>query len=208
MNWTRQWRKSTVAEAKAVHRARTEGEGLTSLLSAGGWQSGEFIRKAKRFVQRLGMRAAGDGDNKWSVELKNGSRIIGLPHNDKKARGFSKVSLLLIDEAGWVSDRMYEAMLPTLAVSDGDLWLMSTPNGKRGFYWEEFANGGEEWERIVVTAEECPRIKKSYLERQRRSRPERSFQQEYMCQFVEREGAAFSQESIDAAYQDYEPWQL
>jgi hypothetical protein len=39
----------------------------------------------------------------------------------------------------------------------GDLWLMSTPNGKRGFFWDEWDHGGEEWERISVPATECPR---------------------------------------------------
>jgi hypothetical protein len=35
-----------------------------------------------------------------------------------------------------------------------DLWLMSTPCGKRGF-WEEWAHGGNAWERISVPATEC-----------------------------------------------------
>jgi hypothetical protein len=34
------------------------------------------------------------------------------------------------------------------------------------------------------------------------------FRQEYLCEFVEREGAVFSQESIDAALQDFEPLDL
>jgi hypothetical protein len=42
---------------------------------------------------------------------------------------FLKVSLLLIDEASRVEDNLYDAGRPTLAVSDGDLWLMSTPYG-------------------------------------------------------------------------------
>lgn len=208
LNCTRQWGKSTVAAAKAVHRAYTEAGSLTLLLSPSGRQSGEFIRKAREFVGRLGLKTKGDGYNKWSIVLKNGSRIIGLPENPDKVRGFSNVSLLLIDEAALVSDKTYDAVRPMLAASDGDLWLLSTPNGKRGFFWEEFANGGEEWERIVVTAEECARIKKHFLERERRSRPERSFRQEYLCEFLERDGAAFSQESIDAAYQEYEAWKL
>jgi hypothetical protein len=29
-----------------------------------------------------------------------------------------------------------------------------------------------------------------------------------LCEFMEREGAAFSQDSIDAAFQDYEAWEL
>jgi len=33
-------------------------------------------------------------------------------------------------------------MRPVLAVSGADLWCMSTPNGKRGFFWEAWTKGG------------------------------------------------------------------
>jgi hypothetical protein len=36
-----------------------------------------------------------------------------------------------------VSDDMYKTLRPMLALRNGDLWLMSTPNGKRGFFYEE-----------------------------------------------------------------------
>jgi hypothetical protein len=118
------------------------------------------------------------------------------------------VSLMLIDEASRVRDALYRAMRPALAVGDGDLWLMSTPNGKRGFFWEEWANGGAAWERIQVAAPDCPRITKRFLEEERAKEGDKFFRQEYMCEFVEREGAVFSQESIDAAMQDFEPLDL
>ena len=57
-------------------------------------------------------------------------------------RGFSAVSLLLVDEASRVSDEFYMALRPMLAVGDGELWLMSTPAGKRGFFWESWGMGG------------------------------------------------------------------
>ena len=54
-------------------------------------------------------------------------------------------------------------MRPSLAVANGDLWLMSTPCGKRGFFWEEWEHGGDEWERISVPATECSRISPELL---------------------------------------------
>jgi hypothetical protein len=47
------------------------------------------------------------------------------------------------------------------------LWLMSTPYGKRGFFWEEWREGTEGWERIQVAGPECPRISKQVLEEER-----------------------------------------
>ena len=54
LNCSRQWGKSTVAAAKAVHQAETMPESLVVVLSPTARQSGEFLRKASGFVRRLG----------------------------------------------------------------------------------------------------------------------------------------------------------
>src|SRR5579864_7734452 len=128
VNCTRQWGKSTVGALKAVHRAYTVAGSLTLVLSPCGRQSGECLRKAKAFVQRLGIRVRGDGVNELSIAFPNGSRIVGLPGKEATVRCFSAVSLMLIDEAARVKDEFYRAVRPMLAVGDGDLWLMSTPD--------------------------------------------------------------------------------
>ena len=73
-----------MAAAKAVHRAYSEPGSLTLLLTPSGRQSGEFMRKSKEFVRRLGIRVRGDGDNKASIAFPNGSRIVGLPKSAAK----------------------------------------------------------------------------------------------------------------------------
>ena len=60
LNCTRQWGKSTVAAAKAVHRAYCRPDSLILVLSPGARQSGEFVRKAEEFVSRLGIKVRGD----------------------------------------------------------------------------------------------------------------------------------------------------
>jgi len=204
VNCTRQWGKSTVTAAKAVHRAFTMPESLTLAITPSARQSGEFLRKAEQFVHRLGITLRGDGHNHLSIAFPNGSRIVGLPENETTVRGFSNVSLMLIDEAARVPDEIYRAVRPSLVVCDGDLWLMSTPNGSSGFFWDEWRNGGEAWERISVAAPDCPRISARALEEERASQGEKWYRQEYLCEFVEREGTVFSRAILDAAYDDYE----
>ena len=150
------------------------------------------------------MRVSGDGHNELSIVFPNGSRIVGLPENETTIRGFSDVSLLLVDEAARVPDEIYRAMRPTLVVHDGDLWLMSTPNGRRGFFWDEWDHGGEEWDRISVPATDCPRISARVLAEEKANAGDKWYRQEYLCEFVDREGAVFSREVIDAAYQEFE----
>src|SRR5207253_10118520 len=53
LNCSRQWGKSTVAAAKAVHRAYSEPGSLTLLLTPSGRQSREFMRKSDRKSTRL-----------------------------------------------------------------------------------------------------------------------------------------------------------
>ena len=193
--------------AMAVHRAYTQAGSLILVVCPCLRQSGEFLRKAETFVSRLGIRVHGDGYNDLSILLPNGSRIVGLPQEESNTRGFSNVSLLLIDEASRVPDNVYKALRPTLIASDGDLWLMSTPNGKRGFYYQEW-NEGKGWKRITVKATECLRIKPHILEEERAALGENWFRQEYLCEFLDREGALFRQEDIDACYDDFEPLNL
>lgn len=209
LNCSRQWGKSTVMAAKAVHRAFTR-RGCTVLVASPGQrQSGEFIRKARDFLARLGLSPRGDGFNGNSLLLPNGSRIIGLPGTEATIRGFSAVSLILIDEAARVPDDMYRALLPMLAVHNGDLWLLSTPNGKRGFFYECWAYGGETWHRVSVPATDCPRISRDFLEAQRGEQAPDHFQQEYMCQFIGSGAGVFSRELLERALTDeYQPLRL
>src|SRR5437588_676012 len=157
LNCTRQWGKSTITAIMAVHRAYLQEESLTIAVSPSARQTGEFLRKAKGFARQLGVKARGDGDNEISMLFPNGSRIVGLPGSEATVRGFSAVSLMVIDEAARVSDDLYKAVRPFLAVGGGDLWLMSTPFGKRGFFHEEWSREGR-WAKFKVPATECPRI--------------------------------------------------
>ncbi len=199
LNCTRQWGKSTIAAAKAVHRAYTQPGSEILVASPSERQSAEFLRKASRMVSKLGIRPRGDGDNAVSLLFPNGSRIVGLPGNENTVRGFSAVSLLLIDEASWVDDSLYKALHPMLATTNGDLWLLSTPCGKRGFFYEEWKHGGPGWFRISVPATKCPCISAEFLENARNTLEPDWFAQEYMAEFVDNGFSYFSRDLIEAA---------
>jgi len=199
LNCSRQWGKSTVAAAKAVHRAYTRPGALVLVASPSERQSAEFLRKASELVRRLKIRPRGDGDNAISLLFPNGSRIVGLPGTEATVRGFSAVSLILIDEASRVPDEMYQSLRPMLAVGNGDLWLMSTPWGQRGFFYETWRNGDPAWMRVSVKATECERISAAFLEEERGEMTGDWFAQEYMCEFTGSDDAVFERALIDAA---------
>ena len=201
LNCTRQWGKSTITALKAVHRAIFAPESMTLVVSPSERQSREFLRKAKTFTRRLGLPVRGDGDNDVSLQLPNGSRLVGIPGKEETVRGFSAVGLLLIDEAARVGEDLYNSVTPMLAVGDGDLWLMSTPYGKRGFFWEVW-NKGSGWTRVSVPATECPRISRRFLDDERTRMGERWFRQEYLCEFTEARDQIFRDDFIERAFTD------
>ena len=169
------------------------------MVSPSARQSGEFVRKAAGFVRRLGIRPKGDGDNEMSLEFPNGSRIVGLPGNEATVRGFSAVSLLLVDEAARVSDDLYMAVRPMLAVSGGTLWLMSTPFGKRGFFYEAWAHGGTGVGAGAGAGGGVPADPADFLEGERRAMGERWFRQEYWCEFGDVVSGVFDRELVERA---------
>ena len=109
------------------------------------------------------------------------------------------MDLLVVDEAARVPDDLYYAIRPMLAVSGGRLVALSTPFGKRGWWHEVWTRGGDGWERVKVTAHECPRIPADFLEQERRAMPDAWFQSEYMCEFVDVAGSVFPYDLTMAA---------
>ena len=82
-----------------------------------------------------------------------------------------------------------------LAVSHGKLIALSTPFGQRGWFYEAWRSD-EEWERIRVSADQCPRILPAFLAEEKRALGERWFRQEYMCSFEDTIDAVFSAADI------------
>jgi hypothetical protein len=201
LNCSRQSGKSTVVAIRGLHEALTKPRSLTLILAPAERQARECFAKASGFYRYLGHAPSPDSDRRMGMELANGSRIEALPGTEKTVRGFSGVDLLILDEAARVLDDLYHAARPMLAVSGGSLMMLSTPFGKRGAFYEAWT-GGEGWERYEIPASQCPRISEEFLEEERCALPLRVYRQEYECQFMDIEDAAFWGEDIDAAMTD------
>jgi hypothetical protein len=204
----RQTGKSTVAAALALLAALLEAPALVLLLSPSLRQSSELFRdKFLSLYHDLGQPAGVVKESALRIELSNGSRVISLPGDESNIRGFSNVRLIVIDEAARVPDALYFSVRPMLAVSQGRLIALSTPYGKRGFFFDEWSGSKTPWVKVKVKASECPRIPAEFLDEERRAIGLRWFDQEYDCQFVDVIEAAFSHESImRAVSNNLPPW--
>jgi hypothetical protein len=204
LNCSRQSGKSTITAILALHHALNNPHSLVLILSPSLRQSGELFKKIMSYYKDSGKPIASETETALTLQLYNRSRIVSLPGKEQTVRGFSGVSLLIVDEAARVDDELYYAVRPMLAVSQGRLILLSTPFGKRGFFFNEWTDleKSDAWKKIQITAYECPRIAPAFLEEERLALGDWWFRQEYLCEFSENVDAYFSYDEVMGAISD------
>jgi hypothetical protein len=196
---SRQSGKSTVAALLAVHEAAFMPGALVLMLAPSMRQSGELFRTCLQLMKRIEVPLpAIVMESALRVELANGSRLIALPGSETTTRGYGAATTVILDEASRVPDSLIAAARPSLATTNGRLIALSTPAGKRGWYFLEWMNG-EGWERSRIVASECSRISGEFLADELRSLGPRLYAQEYECEFFDPDTAVFSSELIERA---------
>ncbi len=200
LNCSRQSGKSQVAAAVALQTAFFKPGSLTLILSRTERQAGELFKaKLLPMYDRLGRPVPAANETQLTLKLTNGSRIVCLPGEEGTIRAYSSVALLIVDEASRVPDELYRTVRPMFAVSNGRLIALSTPYGKRGWFYEEWVSANK-WKRVRIAATDCPRISPEFLAEERKALGDKFYRQEYEISFEELAGAIFSQEDIDAAF--------
>jgi hypothetical protein len=184
LNCARQAGKSTLAAILTAHKSYYYADSLSLLVSSSQRQSSEIFRKVSDFLARMPTPPKRVEDNKLSLQLVNGSRVVSLPGDAGRIRGFSGPDLIVEDEAAQVPDEVFSAIRPMLAVSDGRLMLLSTPYGQEGHFYEIWSKDDDIWEKYSVTAYECSHLPSDFLESERANCREWEFDQEYLCKFV------------------------
>lgn len=197
---SRQAGKSQCAAWLAAHEAAFTPGALVLMLAPSLRQSSELFRRARGVLRAVGdLAPAVLEESVLRVELENGARIIALPGSGDTVRGYSGCSLLVVDEASRVSDELIAATRPSQATRAGArLVALSTPAGRRGWFWREWSQG-EGWERTRVPAADCPRIAPAFLADERRQLGEFVYSQEYELAFLDPETSVFSSALIERA---------
>src|SRR4029077_10593440 len=140
--------------------------------------------------QRLPGRPDAAYETLQRLELTNGSRVISLPGSERTVRGLASVDLIVIDEAARVDDELLAATRPMLAVSNGSLFALTTPAGKRGWFYEQWLHCVG-WQRISIKSTECPRISAEFLDQEREQLGPLIFAQDTCASFTTRSAPPF-----------------
>ena len=187
---SRQAGKSTVVSALALHTALFTPGALVLLLSPSQRQSAEIFRKVLEADDALGRPLPSVYRTQLRLELANGSRVLCLPGREETIRSFGGVDLLVLDEAARIPDVLYRSVRPMLAVSQGRLVVLSTPFGRRGWFYDEWSGTGP-WDRVRITWRDCPRITAEFIEEERRALGPAWVAQEYETTFTALEGLVY-----------------
>jgi hypothetical protein len=100
-----------------------------------------------------------------------------------------------------IDEDLIASVRPMVAVTRGNILMTSTPRGSRGAFWQTFTTPSNGWLKLSVTADQCPRIPKEFLE-QEKQQGEWYYKQEYMCVFVGNAEMLFNPDDIDEAFDD------
>ena len=142
------------------------------------------------------------------VELVSGGLAVSLP-GDRPAmlRGLSLrhdgPAVLIVDEASRVRDELWATISPMLAAAPAaQQILLSTPAGASGEFHRAWTSG-EDWERVQVTADQCPRISAAHLAAERVRLGDALYSQEYFGAFVSAPGSVFDAEVLAHMFGDH-----
>lgn len=195
----RQVGKSTTVGYRALHRTVFSPGSLVLIVSPTQRQSDEQLLRVQTLYRGMGEQPRPSKSNSAELALANGSRIVSLPGSEGGIRGFSGVDLLILDEAARIEDDVFASCLPMVA-SSGQIVALSTPWGRRGWFWELNDDALNGWERHRVTCYESRQYTPARIAEVRASLGSFVFASDYECVFGDTESALFSTEQVRAAF--------
>jgi hypothetical protein len=198
----RQTGKSTTTALTAIDTAIYQPGALILLVSPSQRQSAELFRSLMLLYSKLSDAPALNAETVLRAELANGSRILALPGTERTIRGYAAADLIVVDEAARCEDELIGAIRPMMAVSEGGgrLIALSTPFGKRGWFYEAWIGGDSAWHRTRVPATDCPRISQTFLDEELRELGQQRFSEEYSLEFLDPDECVFPSHVIDQAF--------
>lgn len=143
-------------------------------------------------------------DNKPTLNrimFRNGTGVLCYAAGEKgdSSRG-DTIKKLMVDEGARMSEEYFEAAMPTLSVTQGSMDIASTPYGKHHkdgtpkFFYKCSMN--PKFKKYYISAEDCPRHTKEFLEEMKQRYSRLSYAQEFLAQFTDELRRVFDEELI------------
>ncbi len=202
----RQSGKTAAASIKFGKRAATRKNRIILMIAETEKQSYNLFFKTQMYLEANYPHMIKRGKfapTKHIINLKNGSIIMcyaaGLDGSGLRTYTLTD---LVIDEAAPMAREIFVATMPMLSVTGGNMDVLSTPRGKGGFFYEcsDDPSLGKKikknFTRFYISAEDCPRHDKAFLEDQKISMTELEYAQEYLAKFLDDVRRVFSNDLL------------
>ncbi len=200
LNCARQVGKTSTVAIRALHTAVYRRDSLVLIFSPSQRQSDEMLLRIKAMYRTLG-RAKASKDSGSELLLENGSRIVSLPGTESTTRGFAAARLVILDEAARVPDEIFAGVLPMVA-SDGVLMALSTPWGRRGWFFELNQDVQNGWQKHKVTCYESGQYAPERIAEMKSTVGSFMFASDYECVFGDTDSQMFGTEIVRACMSD------
>lgn len=184
----RQVGKSTIIAIGAGEFAINNSRKTIMIIAATERQAGLLFEKVLNYLAdnyRANIKTGKDRPTKTRIKLRNGSIIYCLPCGESGygIRGYT-IDMLIADEAAFIPSEVFDAVTPMLATTHGSIILLSTPFGREGFFPDCFKEGSN-FSTFHISSEDCPRVDKEFLAREKQTKTKRVYAQEYLGEFVD-----------------------
>ena len=130
------------------------------------------------------------------ITLLNGSQILFRSAEQRDAlRGNTVSGLLVIDEAAYIPDEVFNLLLPTTDVNKAPVLIVSTPRFKEGFFFQYYMMGEEHspgcYSYSFNDYDTSALLSPERLNQYRTTLPKNQFITEYLGQFLDDESIIF-----------------
>jgi hypothetical protein len=209
----RQAGKSRTLALLALHEAFRAAGRRVLILSAGEDAAKDLLSEISMLAQASLLAGSVVDDTASTLTLSNGSVIRSVPASEKQVRGKS-VDLLILDEAAYIEDSLWQAARYTIIARPSSRVVMaSTPRGRRDRFfakhWHMARSGpvveaGVSIESFHWPSTVSPMVDGDLVEFWRRTDPERVFRTEVLAEWVDEAGAWFTAEELDSNVAPFE----
>src|SRR5437660_220546 len=128
-----------------------------------------------------------------TYEYFNGTKVSTYPASAEAVRGPERVICVFYDEAAFAQQlddsKVYDALKPNLANTNGDFIIVSTPNGRRGIFYDLWESGEFFKLEIPYTRAQGDLLSKEFINKEKKD-TRIDFEQEYNCKFTTIRNAA------------------
>jgi len=184
----RQSGKTTAMSIKFGERAAKNKNRIILMIAFTEKQAYNLFFKTLMYLEakyhKLIKKGAKEKPTKHEINLKNGSKIMCYAAGiDGSGLRTYTVTDLVIDEAAPMAREVFISVSPMLSVTGGTMDISSTPRGKLGYFYE--CSKRKDFTKFYVSAEDCPRHSKEFLDAEKSRMSHLEYAQEYLAKFLD-----------------------